>query len=294
LDYVTAIRNSPRKRRTLNTDPHSNSTDLLRVAAIQMNACLDKQTNLASAEALVVEAAAAGNQLIVLPELFNLYGDLAVAANEAEPIDGATMVQMRAWASRHQVWLAGSIACRVSTAAKPANLAVVIDPNGQLLAQYAKIHLFDIDVPDKVTSRESDHLTPGNEVVTTELAGMQAGLAICYDLRFPELFRRLTEQSAELILLPSAFTKATGQLHWEILVRARAIENQAYVIAANQVGPHQPRGESFGHSMIVDPWGNVLASGSGSEEGVVSAVIERAKVLEARLQIPALANRKLH
>lgn len=276
----------------MNTNGSSGS-DALRVAAVQMNAGLDKRANLARAERLVTEAASAGSELVVLPELFNLYGDLEQAAREAEPIDGPTIAQMRDWARAHRVWLVGSIACRESAAARPANLAVVIGPNGELVAKYAKIHLFDIDVPGKVTSRESDHLTAGSEMVVAEIAGLRVGVAICYDLRFPELFRRLIDRGAEALLLPAAFTRTTGELHWEILVRARAIENQAYVVAANQVGPHQPRGESFGHSMIVDPWGNALSTADGRGEGIIYATIERSKVREARLQIPALANRKL-
>lgn len=270
------------------------TTDQLRVAAVQMNAGLDKQVNLARAERLITEAAAMGSQLIVLPELFNLYGDLSRAAAEAEPLNGPTVDRMQGWARSHGVWLTGSLACRLGeVSSKPANLAIVIDPLGEVRSQYAKIHLFDIDLPGRVTSRESDHLLAGSEIVCKPIEWARVGLAICYDLRFPELFRAMSLQQADVVLLPSAFTKTTGQDHWELLVRARAIENQTYVVAANQVGRHQPSGASYGHSMIVDPWGRVLASADGENESVVYATIERAKVREVRAQLPALTHRKL-
>lgn len=268
--------------------------DVLQVAAVQMNAGPDKAANLDRAEQLVGQAAAGGSRLVVLPELFNLYGDLALAAAHAETLDGPTITRMRRWAEQHNLWLAGSIACRTDeAAAKPFNLAMVLDPCGRLHAQYAKIHLFDIDLPGKVTSRESDHLAAGDQIACEPIEWARTGLAICYDLRFPELFRRLADRQTDLILLPSAFTRTTGRDHWELLVRTRAIENQAYVIAANQVGPHQPAGASFGHSMIVDPWGRIIAAADGEREGVVSATLVRSQLASVRSGLPALAHRKL-
>lgn len=271
------------------------AAETLRVAAIQMNAGRDKTANVAKAERLVSEAAGTGSQLIVLPELFNLYGDLAEVARQAEPLDGPTPTQLRDWAAKHKVWLAGSFACRLNgPEAKPVNLAVLIDPQGQIQSQYAKIHLFDIDLPGKVTTRESDHLAAGEQISLARIEWATAGLAICYDLRFPELFRSLSREGAELLLVPSAFTRATGVDHWQLLVRARAVENQAYVIAANQVGDHDPSGASFGHSLIVDPWGNLLASADGLSECVVTAIIDRPHLVETRTRLPALKHRKLN
>ena len=268
--------------------------DQLQVAAVQMNAGLDKAANLDRAARLVAEAAATGSRLIVLPELFNLYGDLARAADEAEPINGTTVTAMRKWAEQHQVWLCGSLACRNELATnKASNLAVLVDPHGEVRAQYAKIHLFDIDLPGRVTSRESDHLAPGADVVCQPIQWARVGLAICYDLRFPELFRALVDRRADLILLPSAFTKTTGEDHWEILVRARAIENQAYIVAANQVGAHTPRGASYGHSLIVDPWGKVMAKADGENEAIINATLDQQRLQDVRAQLPSLANRRL-
>jgi deaminated glutathione amidase len=258
-----------------------------------MNAGPDKQANLRRAEELVAQAAGHGNRLVVLPELFNLYGDLARVAAEAETIDGPTCTAMRRWAQNHRVNLIGSYACRLNDAAKPVNLAVAIDPAGAIVAQYAKVHLFDIDLPGKVTSRESDHLSAGVETALTPVAWAKAGLAICYDLRFPELFRRYAAAKAELLVVPSAFTRTTGLDHWELLVRTRAIENQAFVIAANQVGSHQPTGASYGHSLIVDPWGQILAAADGEHEAVISAALQRRRLDDVRARLPALSHIRL-
>jgi predicted amidohydrolase len=272
----------------------NSAIDTLHVAAIQLNAGSDKVANLAQAGELVAEAAAFGSQLIVLPELFNRYGDLTAVAAEAETLEGATVARMKAWAEQHKVWLVGSLACRASSdSEKPFNLAVVVDPSGRVQATYAKIHLFDIDLPERVTSRESNSIAAGTDVTCTQIGWAQTGLGICYDLRFPELFRRLADRGAQLLIVPSAFTSTTGKDHWELLVRARAVENQAFVVAANQVGPHQPSGESFGHSMIVDPWGNVLAAANGIDRGVIHVNIHRKRLEEVRSQLPAMTNRRL-
>jgi predicted amidohydrolase len=162
-----------------------------------------------------------------------------------------------------------------------------------VVAQYAKIHLFDVDLPSRVTARESDHFQPGDEVVTFPVGWGTAGLAICYDLRFPELFRALIDRGAQLLLVPSAFTRTTGADHWELLARARAVESQAFVVAANQVGQHSAQSASFGHSLVVDPWGNVMAKGDGERECVLHAELDRAVLDEIRTRLPALRHRRL-
>jgi deaminated glutathione amidase len=262
----------------------------LRVAAVQLNSRSDKATNLLAAERLVRAAAADGAELVALPEKWNLLagGDELLAG--AESLDGPSLTAARGWARELGVHLlAGSIAER-GDGEKASNTSVLIGPDGEDLAVYRKIHMFDVDAGG-VSYRESAHEQPGSEVVTAPVGELVAGLSVCYDLRFPELFRILALRGARLLTVPSAFTSATGRDHWEVLLRARAIENQAFVIAPNQVGEAPPHFDSYGHSAIVDPWGTVLAAAPDGE-CFVAADLDLTAQDRIREELPSLANRR--
>jgi predicted amidohydrolase len=263
----------------------------VRVAAVQLNSNGDKGRNLATAERLVREAAASGAELVALPEKWNLLADGAELAAGAEDLDGPSLAAARGWARALGVHLlAGSVSERAGAGERAFNTSVLIGPEGEDLAVYRKIHMFDVDAGG-VSYRESAHEQPGEEVVTAPVGGLIAGLTVCYDLRFPELFRILALRGARLIGVPSAFTLATGRDHWEVLLRARAIENQLFVIAPNQVGEAPPHFRSFGRSAIVDPWGVVLATAS-DEECFVVADLDLAAQERVRESLPSLANRQ--
>jgi len=263
----------------------------VRVAAVQLNSNGDKGRNLAAAERLVRAAAADGAELVALPEKWNLLSGGEELIAGAEPLDGPSLSSARGWARELGIHLlAGSISERRSEGEKASNTSVLVGPNGGDIAVYRKIHMFDVDAGG-VSYRESEHERPGNEVVAAPVGDLLAGLTVCYDLRFPELFRILALRGARLILLPSAFTLATGRDHWEVLLRARAIENQLFVLAPNQVGEAPPHYSSFGHSMIVDPWGVVLAT-APDEECFVAAELDLAELERVRASLPSLANRQ--
>ena len=263
----------------------------MRVAAIQLNSGADKARNLAVAERLVREAAGGGAELVALPEKWNLLAEGAVLAEGAESLQGPSLTAARGWARELGIHLlAGSISERGEELGRAFNTSVLIGPDGGDLGAYRKIHMFDVDAGG-VSYRESDHEQPGEEPVTAPVADLTAGLTVCYDLRFPELFRILALRGARLILVPSAFTLATGRDHWEVLLRARAIENQLFVIAPNQVGEAPPHYSSFGRSMVVDPWGVVLATAADGE-GVVAAELDFDSQDRVRGSLPALANRR--
>jgi deaminated glutathione amidase len=263
----------------------------MRGAAVQLNSTQDKQRNLATADRLTREAAGEGAELVVLPEKFNVLGTHDDYVAGAETLDGPTIGWARELARELGIDLvAGSIVERREGREKLSNTSVHVGPDGELKAVYRKIHMFDVVVGGQ-TYRESESEEPGDELVVSETADhVPLGLTVCYDLRFPELYRILAIRGARVITVPAAFTKVTGQAHWEILLRARAIENQAFVVAADQVGSHPPDKESFGGSMIVDPWGEVLAR-APNEEGVASAELDLARQDEVREQLPSLANR---
>jgi predicted amidohydrolase len=263
----------------------------LRAAAVQLNSTEDKDRNLAAADRLTRAAAADGAELVVLPEKFNLLGTHEHYLAGAETLDGPTIGWARATARELGVDLvAGSIAERREGREKLSNTSVHVGPDGELKAVYRKIHMFDVEVGGQVY-RESDSEEPGEEIVLSESAdGLPLGLSVCYDLRFPELFRILAVRGARVIALPAAFTKVTGAAHWEILIRARAIENQAFMVAADQIGAHPPDYQSYGGSMIVDPWGEVLAR-APDEECFVAAQLDLDRQDEVREKLPSLANR---
>lgn len=264
----------------------------MRVAAVQLNSTDETAANLASADRHVRAAAAEGASLIVLPEKWTAMGGKDKLLAGAQTLAGPAISWARATAAELGVDLiAGSIAERVPGSGRLANTCVHVDPAGEVRALYRKIHMFDVEIDGKVY-RESELEDPGSEIVLSESAGgVPVGLAICYDLRFPELFRILALRGALVIALPSAFTLPTTREHWEILVRARAIENQAFVVAANQAGRHPDGYESGGRSMIVDPWGRVLASLGEHGEGHVVADVDLEAQERVRRSLPSLANR---
>lgn len=265
----------------------------MRAAAVQLNSSDDKASNLDAAEALVRQAAADGAGLVVLPEKFNLLGAPQHLRAGAEPLDGPTVAWACRLASELALWLvAGSFAELVDGDRHLRNTSVLCGPDGDRHAVYRKIHMFDVDVGGK-QYRESETEAAGEEIVLAEADGIELGMTICYDLRFPELFRILAVRGARAFALPAAFTVPTGRAHWDVLVRARAIENQAFVIAAGQVGDHPGGYSSYGHSMIVDPWGNVLAEAAGDAgECVVVADLDLAEQDRVREQLPSLENRR--
>lgn len=259
-------------------------------AVVQMNSGEDREANLARAEELVRRAAAHGARVVVLPEKFNRLGRPQFCAERAEGLDGPTIEWARRLVSELAIDLVAGSLLERRPEGPPANAAVHVRPDGEIAAVYRKIHLFDVDV-GSTSYRESAYESRGDRVVVSELAdGTKLGLAICYDLRFPELFRCLALAGAQVVALPAAFTVPTGRAHWEVLVRARAIENQLFVLAAGQVGRHPPDHESFGHSLVVDPWGAVLARVAAGE-GVAGARLEFARQRELRARLPVLSQR---
>ncbi len=264
-------------------------SDRYLAAAIQLNSREDVTANLAAATHWAEQAALRGARLIVLPELFNCLGTADAMLRQAEEIPGPTSEALSQLAARLGVTLlAGSICERSSLAGKAFNTSLLFSPAGVLLAKYRKLHLFDVDLPGRVCYRESDWLLPGDKVVAVDTDLGQLGLAICYDIRFPELFQR---QKADVLLVASAFTLPTGRDHWEVLLRARAIENQAFVVAANQYGEHTPQLTTLGRSLLVDPWGTVLAVAADAE-GLAIAEIDRSRQAEIRGRLPSLQHRR--
>jgi deaminated glutathione amidase len=264
----------------------------LRAAAVQLNSNDDVGRNLEAAERLVRAAAADGAELIALPEKWNLLGSGEALLSGAEPLDGPTLAKARSWARELEInLLCGSIAERAEGEEKLFNTSVLIGPDGSDLAVYRKIHMFDVEVGG-VAYRESEHERGGDEIVTATVGdGVVLGLTVCYDLRFPELFRILAVRGARVFTVPSAFTFPTGRDHWEVLLRARAIENQAFLIAPNQVGEAPPHYRSWGNSAIVDPWGELLAV-APDEQTFVAAELDFGAQDEVREKLPALANRR--
>jgi predicted amidohydrolase len=264
----------------------------MRAAAVQLNSTDDKHRNLEAADRLTRAAAADGATLVVLPEKWSVIGSADALRAGAEPLDGPAVQWARAVAAELQIDLvAGSIAERVPDREKLANTSLHIGPDGEVQALYRKIHMFDVEV-DGTVYRESETEDPGEEIVTSATAGgVELGLSVCYDLRFPELYRILAVRGARIIVIPAAFTLATTREHWETLVRARAIENQAFVVAANQFGLHPPGNRSGGRSMIVDPWGVVLAQ-APDRETYVTADLDLDRQAQIRRDLPSLANRR--
>jgi predicted amidohydrolase len=274
--------------------PDGNPAMTYLAAAIQMNAGPDKLANLERAERLVRVGAARGANLVALPEVFNWRGKRNEQAAAAETLDGQSLTLMSRLARELQIHIvAGSITEQAAAGeSRCYNSSALIGPDGGRIAVYRKIHLFDVDLPGRVTVRESDAKLAGVETVIASTPLGTIGLSICYDLRFPELYRRLTFAGAQIIAIPSAFTFPTGEAHWEPLIRARAIENQAYVIAPAQFGPNIYGYSDYGNSMIVDPWGRVIAR-AADQEGVVVAPIDLDYQDRVRRELPALKHARL-
>jgi deaminated glutathione amidase len=267
--------------------------DRFLAAVVQMASGPRRDANLERASELVREAATRGASLVVLPEVFAWRGARSDEAAHAEPIPGPSTDAMAELARTTGIHLLmGSILERSDGESRTFNTTCLLSPRGELLARYRKIHLFDVDLPGRVTVRESDARAPGDDVVVVATPLGKLGLSICYDLRFPELYRRQVRAGAELLLVPSAFTFTTGSAHWEVLCRARAIENQCYLLAANQSGTSPHGFADFGGSMIVDPWGVVIA-GAGDGETVALAEIDHGYLARVRRELPSLAHARI-
>jgi deaminated glutathione amidase len=267
----------------------------MRVAVVQLNTQDDLDRNLERARHWITQAAAEGAQFVTLPENFAYMGEEARKRELAEHLDGAfpgpILGTLSEVATKHGIWvLGGGMPERSEDLARPFNTSVLIDPRGAIAAAYRKVHLFDVTLPDGTSHRESAATSPGSEVVTAEVYGARVGLSICYDVRFPELYRRLLDQGARVVTVPSAFTVTTGKDHWHALLRARAIENQVYVLAPAQHGKH-PRGRTtYGKALIVDPWGEVIAQCSEGE-GMATAWLDFSHQDRIRTALPALRHR---
>ena len=260
-------------------------------AAIQMSSTPNKEENLQTAERLIREAVAAGAELVALPELFSCHGLERVYRDNAEPVPGPTTNSLGALARELKVYvLGGSILEGDAGSDRLYNTSTFFGPDGELSAVYRKIHLFDVKAPDR-EYLESRTVAPGSEVVTAKAGAATLGLSVCYDVRFPELYRLLALRGAEVLAVPAAFTLQTGKDHWELLLRARAVENQAFVIAPAQWGQKADGRWTYGRSMIVDPWGTVLAQ-CPDRDGHALATLDLDSLDRLREEFPALANRR--
>ncbi|BCJ63847.1 carbon-nitrogen hydrolase family protein [Polymorphospora rubra] len=264
----------------------------MRVAVCQLNARDEPQENLKTAHELLRRAAAAGADLAVLPEYVDYLGPGA-RQPEPQPVDGEFGTFFANAARELGMWvLAGSFHEVGPDPEHTYNTSLVFDRSGALAATYRKIHLYDVEIPGRVSYLESAGVAPGTEPVVADVEGVRVGLSICYDLRFPELYRRLAIAGAEILVVPAAFMMHTGRDHWEILLRARAIENQCYVVAAGQIGDHDPGRTCFGRSMVVDPWGTVLGQAPDAV-GVTVVDVDLDRLRRIRAELPSLANRRL-
>ena len=263
----------------------------VRAAAIQMSSTPDKEENKVTAEAIIRGAVSAGADLVALPELWSCHGLDEVYRDNAEPVPGPTTELMGDLARELGVYLlGGSILEGEPGARRLSNTSTLFDPSGEMTAVYRKIHLFDVRVSDR-EYLESANIAPGNEIVTAKAGAATLGLSVCYDVRFPELYRLLALRGAEILAVPAAFTLQTGKDHWELLLRARAVENQAFVVAPAQWGQKADGRWTYGRSMIVDPWGTVLAT-CPDHDGYALATLDLDFLDRFRAEFPALANRR--
>jgi predicted amidohydrolase len=264
----------------------------MRVAVVQMNSTSERSHNVERALALIDHAVDRGATFVLLPEYMTYRGAYDGFAGASEPIPGPTSERLAASARRHSIYLhGGSLIERTAQPDRFYNTSLLFDPQGELIARYRKIHLFDVRVDDAVIDTESRIIRAGDTLVTVDVAGFKIGMSICYDLRFPEMYCALSAAGAEVLVVPSAFTAYTGKSHWEILLRARAIENFAYVLAPAQHGPGEGDNLCYGHSMIIEPWGEILAAASDGDQ-VVVADLDRNQVIRRRQQIPVFHARR--
>jgi deaminated glutathione amidase len=272
------------------------ASERLSVAVVQLNSQGEVAANLAAARELVVAAAARGAKLVVLPENFAYFGPDEGRLRIAEKLGDQSLPMQAALAEMAReskvTLVAGGMAEASDDPQRPYNTCAVFDQTGKLAASYRKIHLFDVDLPDGTRLKESDTTKPGTEPVVVEVDGFKLGLSVCYDLRFPELYRALVDRGAEVLLVPAAFTLLTGKEHWHVLLRARAVESQTWVVAAGQWGKHPKGRASFGHSLIADPWGTVVAE-CADRVGFAIADLERADLDRVRASLPSLRHRRL-
>jgi predicted amidohydrolase len=267
-------------------------TNAFDVAVLQMSSGEDKAKNVETALRLIDEAASTGTHLVVLPEIWTYLGRDAGNCENAELVPGPVTDALAAKAKQHGIYVhGGSILEKRDGEPKLFNTTVVFDPNGELVAQYSKIHMFDVVLDGVASYQESNTVQRGEEIVTFDLDGTTVGLAICYDLRFPELFRILALRGADVIVLPAAFTMTTGKDHWEVLIRARAIENQIYMVSCGQYGPDSSGKWCYGRSLIADPWGTVLAT-APDRECVLRATVDLDYLQKVRRQVPSVQNRQ--
>jgi predicted amidohydrolase len=265
----------------------------MRAAVVQVHIEEDLEENMSNVLGLTDDAANAGADLIVLPEAIDYHGEKDGVAAIKSDIPGPVSDRFADAAKRHGVWLlAGSIHENIPGSDRTYNTSVLYDRNGVEQARYRKIHLYDVQIPGQVDAMESATIAPGSDVVTADIEGHTAGLTICYDLRFPELYRALADEGAEILFMPAAFTLFTGKDHWEVLIRARAIENQAFVLASGQQGRDKHGRTTYGRSMIVDPWGTVLAVAPDGP-GFAITELDFSRMESVRKQLPSLANRRL-
>jgi predicted amidohydrolase len=266
----------------------------MKVSAIQLNSQPDFEQNLEMTYDLVKKAAGKGANLVALPENFAFMGDEQKRLEQAEEISKAVERDLMEWAKEFEVYLLGGGYPVPAGNGKVYNRARLINPKGENIAEYNKIHLFDVELSEKETYRESDMVQAGSEIVVADLPefGMKAGLSICYDVRFPELYREMAKQGAHILFVPAAFTRPTGKAHWETLLKARAIENSVFVVAPAQTGKHGARRETYGHALIIDPWGNILAD-AGEEPGMAMDELNLDDLKEVRRKLPALEHRVL-
>ncbi len=265
----------------------------LKTAVVQLNSRDNPTENLATVDRFLDQAAEMGAQFVALPEFWTYLGPYAGFAAAAQAIPGPAIERLQEKASRYKMIVHGGsiIERHPNLAGKFYNTSVLIDRNGELVARYRKIHLFDVDLANGERHHESERIAPGDEIVTAEINGITFGLSVCYDLRFPELFRSLAVQGAQIIMVPAGFTLHTGRDHWEILLRARAIENLCYVVAPAHVGKYPPDRQCFGRSMIIDPWGLVLAQAQDVPT-VIMVDIDLAQIERVRAQLPCLEHRR--
>jgi predicted amidohydrolase len=268
-------------------------SNLVNVAAIQLSSGADPQDNVDAAVRLIDEAVERGATYIQLPEYFNYLGPAKGFGEVAETIPGPTTDLMAGVARSRGVTLhLGSLLERSPDGDKSFNTSVVIDATGSIVATYRKVHLFDVDVPGAIVHRESDAIAAGGELVVAQLPMFRLGLSVCFDVRFPELYRALVANGAQVLAIPAAFNASTGRAHWNVLVRSRAIENHSYVVAAAQVGTTAEGIATFGHSLIVDPWGGVLAEARSKGPQVIVATIDIDEVARRRAQIAVVKFRR--
>lgn len=265
----------------------------MNIAIVQLNSKDNKKDNLNHAKEFIEQCASEGADTVCLPETFNWLGPDREKPDNSEPIPGATSDFLSALAQKHSIYIhTGSILEKSEYNDKCYNTTLFMDPQGEIIAKYRKIHLFDALIKDKAYS-ESEYVLSGKDIVSVEAEHIRFGFSICYDLRFPELYRKLSEQDADIIFSPSAFTVPTGQAHWHTLIRARAIENQVFMTAPAQVGTDADGKTYYGHSLIVDPWGTVIAEMDDESEGYIVADCDIEKLNEIREKLPVLKHRKI-